>query len=107
MILDITWFLTFISLTVPLLLCKNGDPIRADDIVATVFNIRKKIICFYIWLIGDFCWFMLDYNSKVHGRAILDFVQIILSFCKIFGMEKGDSILSDYRKNGNFKTQSS
>lgn len=70
MILDITWFLTFISLT------------------GTIFNIRKKIICFYIWLIGDFCWFMLDYNSGVHGRAILDFVQIILSFCGILEWRK-------------------
>ena len=86
--LDITWFLTAISLTVPLLLRKNGDPIRADDFVAIIFNIRKKIICFYIWLIGDFCWFMLDYNSGVHGRAILDFVQIILSFCGILEWRK-------------------
>ena len=35
---DITWFLTAISL------------------IGTVLNIRKDILCFYIWLIGDILW---------------------------------------------------
>ena len=70
MTLDITWILTMISLT------------------GTVFNIRKKIICFYIWLIGDICWFMLDYTSGVHGRAVLDLIQVILAFFGIIEWRK-------------------
>ena len=89
MMLDITWFLTAISLT------------------GTVFNIRKKIICFYIWLIGDVCWFILDYSSEVYGRAVLDFIQIILAFCGILEWRKGDKNLDANRKNRYFKTKSS
>ena len=62
---DATWILALISL------------------LGTVFNIRKRVSCFYIWLIGDVCWFILDYTNGVHGRALLDFVQIILAFCGI------------------------
>ena len=36
--MDVTWFLTAISL------------------LGTLLNIRKNILCFYIWLIGDILW---------------------------------------------------
>ena len=88
MILDITWLLTAISLT------------------GTVFNIRKKIICFHIWLIGDVCWFILDYSSGVYGRAVLDLIQIILAFCGIYEWKKGGNNLNANRKNGYLKTKS-
>lgn len=68
--IDITWFLTAVSL------------------IRTVFNIRKKIICFYIWLIGDILWFVLDYTAGVYGRAALDFVQVLLAICGISEWKK-------------------
>lgn len=67
---DVTWILTAISLT------------------GTVFNIRKKIICFYIWLIGDLLWCIFDLMSGTNGRATLDFIQIILSICGILSWKK-------------------
>lgn len=68
--IDITWFLTAVSL------------------IGTVFNIRKKIICFYIWLLGDILWFVLDYTAGVYGRAALDFVQVLLAICGILEWKK-------------------
>ena len=68
--IDITWFLTAVSL------------------IGTVFNIRKKIICFYIWLLGDILWFTLDYTSGTYGRAALDFVQVLLAICGILEWKK-------------------
>lgn len=68
--IDITWFLTSVSL------------------IGTVFDIRKKIICFYIWLIGDILWFVLDYTAGVYGRAALDFVQVLLAICGILEWKK-------------------
>ncbi len=70
MMRDATWILALISL------------------LGTVFNIRKRVICFYIWLIGDVCWFILDYTNGVYGRAMLDFVQILLAFCGIIEWRK-------------------
>ena len=67
---DVTWILTAISL------------------MGTVFNIRKKIICFYIWLIGDLLWCIFDLMSGTNGRATLDVIQIILSICGILSWKK-------------------
>lgn len=63
--MDMIWFLTAVSL------------------IGTAFNIRKKIICFYIWMVGDLMWFILDYTAGVYGRAALDLVQILLAICGI------------------------
>ena len=104
--IDITWFLTAVSLIVPLSLHSNGDPIQADGCAATVFNIRKKIICIYIWLIGDILWFTLDYIAGTYGRAALDFVQVLLAICGILEWKKGVILIAD-RKNKCFKIKSS
>ena len=67
---DITWFLTAISL------------------IGTVLNIRKNILCFYIWLIGDILWCALDFHNGTCGRSLLDFVQVILAVCGIISWKK-------------------
>lgn len=67
---DITWLLTAVSLA------------------GTVFSVHKKILCFYIWLIGDVCWFILDYTCGVYGRSVLDFVQVALAFWGIIEWKK-------------------
>ena len=68
--IDITWFLTAISL------------------IGTVLNIRKNILCFYIWLIGDILWCALDFHNGTYGRSLLDFVQVILAVCGIISWKK-------------------
>lgn len=67
---DITWFLTAISL------------------IGTVLNIRKDILCFYIWLIGDILWCALDFHNGTYGGSLLDFVQVILAVCGIISWKK-------------------
>ncbi len=49
---------------------------------------EKKIICFYIWLLGDILWFPLDYAAGTYGRAALDFVQVLLAICGILEWKK-------------------
>ncbi len=68
----LTWFLTLISLT------------------GTVLNVRKNISCFYVWLIGDILWCIFDLKSGTYGRALLDFVQVILAICGIFSWRKNE-----------------
>ena len=62
---DVTWILAFIS------------------IIGTVFNIRKKVACFYIWMFGDVLWLIFDMLNGYYGRASLDFLQVILAFLGI------------------------
>lgn len=70
MMIDMTWFLTAISLT------------------GTILNIRKNIWCFYIWLIGDILWCIFDFTAGTYGRSLLDFVQVILAVCDIISWKK-------------------
>lgn len=70
MLHDVTWILTTISLC------------------GTVLNIRKNILCFYIWLLGDILWCLFDVIQGTYGRSTLDFVQVILSICGIVAWSK-------------------
>ena len=72
---NIIWALTAVSLT------------------GTVLNIRKNIWCFYIWLIGDILWCTLDFTSDTYGRALLDFVQVILAICGIVSWKKPKELI--------------
>ena len=64
--LDITWFLAVLSL------------------LGNVFNVKKKVTCFYIWALGEIFWFILDCTNKTYGRAFLDLVQLIMAVWGIF-----------------------
>ncbi|BED92273.1 MAG: nicotinamide mononucleotide transporter [Candidatus Improbicoccus pseudotrichonymphae] len=41
-----------------------------------LFNIKKKVLCFYIWIVGDIIWFTLDVKNGAYGRAFLDLIQL-------------------------------
>lgn len=84
---DVTWLLTMISLT------------------GTVFNIKKKIICFYIWLVGDLLWMTFDLVSGMYGRAFLDFIQMILAIAGILEWRREEKLNAN-RKNRNIKIKS-
>lgn len=84
---NIIWALTAVSLT------------------GTVLNIRKNIWCFYVWLIGDILWCTLDFTSGTYGRALLDFVQVILAVCRIISWKKGDKSLHKKTCEANMVTR--
>lgn len=72
MMSDITWLLTTISLT------------------GSFLNARKKIACFYLWVIGEVCWLSLDLSQGVFGRAFLDLTQLIFALYGIYEWRKLD-----------------
>ena len=78
--MDVTWFLTAISLS------------------GTLLNIRKNILCFYIWLVGDILWCTFDFTQGMYGRSLLDFIQIILAICGIMSWKKDNKSLGRVRK---------
>ncbi len=69
--LDITWILAILSL------------------FGNIFNVKKKVVCFYIWAIGEIFWFALDLTNKTYGRAFLDLVQLIMAIWGIIEWKKG------------------
>lgn len=67
---DITWILSVISLS------------------GNIFNVKKKVACFYIWAIGEVFWFILDFKNGTYGRAFLDLVQLIMAIYGIIQWNK-------------------
>lgn len=63
---DITWILAVLSLS------------------GNIFNVKKSVVCFYIWSIGEICWLMLDIHNGVFGRAFLDLTQLIFALWGIY-----------------------
>lgn len=64
--IDITWFLTAISL------------------LGSFLNAKKKVSCFYLWAIGEIMWCVLDISNGVYGRATLDVVSFIMALYGIY-----------------------
>jgi nicotinamide riboside transporter PnuC len=63
-------------------------PLALLSITGTVFNIKKKVICFYIWAIGEFFWIALDLSNGQHGRAFLDVVHLGMDVWGIYSWGK-------------------
>lgn len=51
-------------------------PLAMLSITGTIFNIKKKVVCFYIWAFGEIFWISLDFHNKQFGRMFLDFVHL-------------------------------
>lgn len=45
-------------------------------LVGTILNVKKNIICFYLWSIANIGWLIFDIISGLYSRALLDFVQL-------------------------------
>ena len=52
---DFTWIITAISMT------------------ASFLNIKKKVVCFYLWAISVMLCLIIDVKTQQYGRAFLDF----------------------------------
>jgi len=70
MIAAFTWVITVLSLT------------------GTVLNVRKNILCFYLWAVGNIAWLAFDLWSELYSRAVLDAVQLAFAIWGIVEWRK-------------------
>ena len=63
---DITWVLAGVS------------------IAGTILNIKKKFVCFYIWVVANIFWLVFDIRNGIYGRAFLDVVHLGFAFWGIY-----------------------
>lgn len=68
----ITWLVAFICL------------------LGTVLNVRKNILCFYLWAIGNTAWLIFDLMGGLYSRAVLDMVQLGFAIWGIAEWRKHD-----------------
>ena len=49
------------------------------SLTGTVLNIKKKKVCFFIWLFTNICWTIIDLIHGVYSQAFLQFIYVGLS----------------------------
>jgi nicotinamide riboside transporter PnuC len=54
------------------------------SIVGVILNIKRKVLCFYIWAISNIGWIFLDYKAELYGQAVLFFIYFILALWGIY-----------------------
>lgn len=57
-------------------------------LIGTVLNCKKKVACFYFWIVGNILWLAYDIYSGLYSRAVLDFVQLILGIYGLYEWKK-------------------
>ena len=67
----------------------------AISLAGTALNVRKNILCFYLWAIGNVAWLGFDVASGLYSRAVLDIVHLAFAIWGIFAWrEPKDTRLS-------------
>ena len=57
-------------------------------LTGTVLNVKKIKLCFWLWLIGNILWLIIDISNGLWSRAILDTVQGFLALWGIIEWRK-------------------
>lgn len=45
-------------------------------LAGTILNIKKNVICFWLWSFGNIAWLIFDCTAGLYSRAVLDAVQL-------------------------------
>lgn len=62
--------------------------VTAASIVGTVLNIKKKQVCFVIWLVTNFLWCVYDYHARSYAQSALFLVYTGLAVYGIYEWRK-------------------
>ncbi len=60
------------------------------SIAASYFNVKKKVICFYMWAATVIVHFIIDIKNQQYGRAFLDIFLLGLNIYGIITWTKDD-----------------
>ncbi len=45
-------------------------------LTGTVLNVKKNVLCFYLWAVGNVAWLVYDLLTGLYSRAMLDLIQL-------------------------------
>jgi nicotinamide riboside transporter PnuC len=68
------------------------------SLLGNVFNIRKSVVCYYIWTFTNIAWLIYDICNKNSARAALDAIQTVLGLWGIFEWSKKSKEMNDNGK---------
>lgn len=48
-------------------------------LIGTILNVKKVLLCFILWVVGNALWMYYDISITLYSRALLDLVQLLLA----------------------------
>ncbi len=58
--------------------------LTAMSLVGVWYNIKKNVVCFYIWLVANAGWIYVDIKADLMGQAVLFVIYSVLSVYGIY-----------------------
>ena len=55
--------------------------------VGVILNVKKKIACFYIWVVTNACWAMVDFYMGIPSQGVLFTIYFFLAIWGILEWE--------------------
>lgn len=65
-----------------------GWIITSVSLLGTVLNVKKNILCFYVWALANLAWIWYDAYLHLHSRMVLDAIQLGMAFWGIAAWSK-------------------
>jgi nicotinamide riboside transporter PnuC len=62
------------------------------SIAASYFNIKKKVVCFYLWGATVIVHFIIDLKNQQYGRVFLDVFLLCINIYGIIAWTRENSI---------------
>ena len=62
--------------------------VTALCLAGTVLNVKKNVLCFWLWSVGNVAGLIFDLCSGLYSRAVLDSVQLAFAVWGIFAWRK-------------------
>jgi hypothetical protein len=59
-------------------------------LLGVVLNIKKKIVCFYIWFFTNLSWAVVDFYKGIPMQGILFSIYTLLAVYGVFEWRKGE-----------------
>lgn len=59
-------------------------------LTGVVLNIKKKISCFYVWLVTNVCWAVIDFYKGIPAQGVLFTVYAGLAVYGIYEWRKSN-----------------
>jgi len=53
--------------------------ITIASLVGVILNIKRNLLCFYIWTATNFAWFIIDLYREIYMQALLFFIYFLLA----------------------------
>lgn len=62
--------------------------LTAMSLVGVWLNIKKNVVCFYIWIVANVGWIYVDIKAGLMGQAVLFLIYSVLSVYGIYEWSK-------------------